>query len=106
MFFAPCTLALQLPAHLGVELANASCIMVPFPIGVAIASKVGPVVDESVRENQFVWSVVEAIQSGRMEDIGQLHCMTCSGRCTVLVLVLVNSAPLLVCHAESCNSTA
>ena len=85
MLLAPCTVALQLPAHLGVELANASCIMVPFPIRVAIASKVGPVVDESVRENQFVWSVVEAIQRGCVEDIGQLHPMACSGRCTVLV---------------------
>ena len=52
--------------------------MFPFPIGVAIVSKVGPVVDKSVRENQFIWSVVEPTQCGRVEDIGQLHSMAWS----------------------------
>ena len=52
-----CTVA---PTYLRVELANASCSTLPFPIGVAIASKVGPVVDQGVREDQFIWSVVES----------------------------------------------
>ena len=91
------------------ELANASCIMFSFPIGVAIASKVGPVVDKSVREDQFIRSVVEPIQCGRVEHKGQLHPMACSGEvyrtCTVTQQLVAQHEKHTVPHMQGLGCT-